>query len=333
MQADDCPYYIESLSQQDDVLVKSHFLANSKCRDLVRVINKKTGEHVQTVTSRYRDHHHLVYNITVRPEDIWIVTYPKCGTTWTQEIVWNIVNGVQIGRMGDEFLFKRSPFIDWPMIHILDEKPEEFYAKLDQMPSPRIIKTHYPFELLPPKLLDTCKVIFVSRNVKDACVSYYHHNRLFKGTDFDSSFEVFADLYKKNNILQGGYFEMLRSGWSRKGHPNLFIFWYEEIKEDQQLWIKKIMNHVGYSLTEEKIDELCKALTFSNYKKVSSMNKVMRPEFKEGRGEFTRKGEVGDWLNHFDEKTNQEWNVWVRDQLDNIGIQEERVRKLFHIDH
>ena len=112
--------------------------------------------------------------------------------------------------------------------------------------------------------------------VKDACVSYYHHNRLFKGTDFDSSFEVFADLYKKNNILQGlniskmiimndndddspgGYFEMLRSGWSRKGHPNLFIFWYEEIKEDQQLWIKKIMNHVGYSLTEEKIDELCK---------------------------------------------------------------------------
>ena len=55
------------------------------------------------------------------------------------------------------------------------------------LPSPRTIKSHLPLEFLPPKLLDTCKVIFVGRNPKDTCVSFYHFaqqlpNVEYKGT-------------------------------------------------------------------------------------------------------------------------------------------------------
>ena len=42
----------------------------------------------------------------------------------------------------------------------------------------------------------------------------------------------------------------------------MLMFWYEDIKQDQKLWINTIIKHVGYPLSEEKIEELCEALTF-----------------------------------------------------------------------
>ena len=69
------------------------------------------------------------------------------------------MNGVKLEETKKN-LFERSPFIDWPMIRNYSkaEVDKFFEEDLEALPSPRLIKTHYPFELLPPDLLDTCKV-------------------------------------------------------------------------------------------------------------------------------------------------------------------------------
>ena len=78
----------------------------------------------------------------------------------TQEMTWHIMNGVKLEET-EKDLFVRSPFIDMPMIrnYSKDEADKFFDEDLEALPSPRLIKTHYPFELLPPSLLESCKVI------------------------------------------------------------------------------------------------------------------------------------------------------------------------------
>ena len=104
----------------------------------MRVVGREAGERLLTVNARYVDHHHLVYNINPRPDDVWIVTYPKCGTTWTQEIVWNILSGVEVVTS------ERTPFIDGPMI-FGNTDPQQFFQDFDNLPSPRIIKVQVNF--------------------------------------------------------------------------------------------------------------------------------------------------------------------------------------------
>ena len=60
-------------------------------------------------------------------------------------------------------------------------------------PSPRFVKSHLPFSLLNPRLLDVCKVVYVARNPKDVCVSFYHHMRLFHISEFMGDVGVSKD--------------------------------------------------------------------------------------------------------------------------------------------
>ena len=73
-----------------------------------------------------------------------------------------------------------------------EQKIKGGWIKAENVTSPRVIKTHLPFEFLPPKLLDTCKVIFVGRNPKDVCVSFYHmhNNRWVSSTPFGIPFHL-----------------------------------------------------------------------------------------------------------------------------------------------
>ena len=57
--------------------------------------------------------------------------------------------------------------------------------------------------------------------------------------------------------VPGNYWNILESGWSRKLHPNLLFFWYEEMKKDQKLIITKIADHLNYNITSSHVHKAC----------------------------------------------------------------------------
>lgn len=86
---------------------------------------------------------------------------------------------------------------DKQLVELAQEMFKPQYNKLTKLPSPRFIKSHLPLSLLPPSLLDTCKVVYVARDPRDAVVSFYHLNRQFKVRGYIGDFKTYWNYFIK----------------------------------------------------------------------------------------------------------------------------------------
>ena len=229
-------------------------------------------------------------------------------------------------------LSKRSPWPELPLLFGFDETGiENYFSELEDLPSPRVVMSHLPPELLPPALATTGKLIFCCRNARDQAVSYYHHERLFAAHGLLTQFPQYARQISRPGLQPfGDYWAMLSSGWARREQPNLLFLWYEDIKADQPAVIRKIAQLAGVKLTQQQVEDIDRTLEFSHYQKVSTANQA-GPGWLVGRGQFVRKGEVGDHLNHFTPELTREWDAWCSENLDKLGITEQKLRNMFSV--
>lgn len=72
---------------------------------------KRTPAHC-VITPTYLDAADRIRNLTVYEDDVWIVTFPKAGTTWTQEMVWLIDHDLDYGTASKVNLLERSVFLE-----------------------------------------------------------------------------------------------------------------------------------------------------------------------------------------------------------------------------
>ncbi|KAF8763282.1 sulfotransferase ssu-1-like [Argiope bruennichi] len=273
-----------------------------------------------------------------KPDDVIIVTYPKCGTTWMQNLVLNILRRGRTFEKPSDFYFA-SPFLDQ-----LGAEDSE-----NMMIRPGCYKTHLPLHKVPWS--DDSKYIYVARNPKDCCVSFYHHMKNLPGYQFaDGTFEEFFDLFIKGQVEFGDYFDHLLPWYNARHCANVYFTTFEEMKRD----LKKVAKEVATFVDEnearyldenpEVLERILHNCSFQETKKMvnaglSSLYQVQDKDvlarLPKGRQHilkymealpkkdnilFIRKGEIGSYKQELSPKQNEILNELIRERTENSDV-------------
>ncbi|XP_030853180.1 estrogen sulfotransferase Ste2-like [Strongylocentrotus purpuratus] len=148
----------------------------------------------------------------VRPDDVFVVTFPKSGTHWLMEITGLVLTD------GYPENINRSTWgcIEMINIHAIQlpktraeelANPVKMTPMLDEIvkaPSPRLMRSHLQLKNLPPNLHKLAKIIYVARNPKDVINSYFNFlgdTRAFHNKPFDKVLEDFMEEGEVMNVI------------------------------------------------------------------------------------------------------------------------------------
>ena len=220
------------------------------------------------------------------PNDFFIATYPKCGTTWAQNMVYLIAHcGVPLPATST-----MAEFIP----HL-----EEIGARAAiRQPSPRYIKTHLPFGMTPYH--EQARYLYVARNPFDCVVSFYHHTRGFvRHYDFaEGRFDEFFECFLAGEVDFGDYFDSLLSWYEHAEDGNVLFLSYESMGADPRAAVMRIARYMGAECVADE-SVLSAILRHSSFTSMSRDQQRWSSRRPDDMPAFIRKGVVGDWVNYF----------------------------------
>ncbi|XP_032853664.2 sulfotransferase 1 family member D1 isoform X4 [Tyto alba] len=168
-----------------------------------------------------------VESFQARADDLLITTYPKSGTTWLSEILDMIYHDGDVEKCRRDAIFNRVPFLEMKVPNI-----PSGIEQLEKTPSPRLVKTHLPVQLLPTSFWDKdCKVIYVARNPKDVVISYYYFYQMAKIHPDPGTLDEFLETFMAGKVAYGSWYEHVRGWWEKKKEKQLLYLFYEDMKK------------------------------------------------------------------------------------------------------
>ncbi|XP_035893420.1 luciferin sulfotransferase-like [Anopheles stephensi] len=289
--------------------------------DLPRgVENRSTPPAHCVLNEHYRLSAERIRNLTVYEDDLWIVTAPKCGTTWTQEMMWLLDNDLNYEKASAINLIDRSIFLEF--CTLVPSYEQDTITLVERMARPRHIKSHLPMALLPRQLWTIKpRIVYCARNPKDMVTSFFHHYRHMHG--YVGTRETFLEAILQDVVMFQPQIPHTLDFWSIRNEQNVLFIHFEEMKRNMAEVLERACKFLGKSYTQAQLKRLEEHLSFDVMKKNDSANnsillKLMKSisttEAKDSF-QFMRKGQVGSHRDELSGEYIQRLNAYIEKHL------------------
>ncbi|NES02654.1 MAG: sulfotransferase domain-containing protein [Okeania sp. SIO2F4] len=135
--------------------------------------------------------------------------------------------------------------------------PEKNIYSIENLPSPRILKSHLLFEALP--YYPEWKYIYLVRDGRDVGVSFYHHLGSLLPKYFHENLpEDFADFWddwvetKEDKVDYWSYWKHIKSWWQVRNLPNVLLVHYQNLISDKSQEIGRISDFLNLDINQSK---------------------------------------------------------------------------------
>lgn len=220
-----------------------------------------------------------------RDDDIYIISYPRSGTTLTQMLVYQLTTD---GNIDFDNLDDVSPWL---------RNQANNKSELKNLPSPRIIKSHDAYERFDHSVKG--KFIYVFRNPEDVALSRYHQDLDYNNTELN------IDEYMIQFFRPGRYnWFLFHKQWLvNKKKSNILYIKYEDLIDNMDSCIERIVEFCNLDLQNIDIERVKQRSSFAFMKLHSSKFGLRQDKSKDyNYNGFIREGKKGEGLKKIPEK-------------------------------
>jgi len=243
-----------------------------------------------------------------RDGDIVIASFGKTGSTWTQQIVSQLIFNGQEGIIGAAL----SPWLDMRPIPFAIVR-----GILDSQQHRRFIKTHLPLHALvfSPK----AKYIYVARDPRDVIWSGFNHISNFTeaglaefnanpslgppvGTAAKDPREFYLEFLSGDGTMGSGLWPMwehFQGWWDARHLPNILLVHYANLKANLASEIERIARFLEIKIDERLMPQILAHCEIGYMRNTARSNPMtgdrLKETFKNGADTFFNQGTNGRW--------------------------------------